>query len=170
MISKADNTDLKKALEAHLGETEGQVERIEKVFKLVDVPARGKKCEAIEGIIDEAKEHMSEIEDERVLDAGIISSAQAVEHYEISRYGTLIAWAKELDHNNVVGLLTANLRQEKAADKKLNGLAEGGVNRRATGRTVSRAPARRAAASSATVKRKTGSAKRRTAKKKHPRR
>jgi hypothetical protein len=95
-----------------------------------------------------------------VLDAAIVGSAQAVEHYEISRYGTLIAWARELGHENVVSLLNANLKEEKAADKKLNSLAEGGVNRRATGRTAAKSPARRAAASSATVKRKTSPAKR----------
>jgi len=101
------------------------------------------------------------VDDKKVLDAAIIGSAQAVEHYEISRYGTLIAWAEELGHRNVVSLLKANLKEEKAADKKLNGLAQGGVNRRASGQTGSRSPTRRAAVSSATIKRKTGSAKRR---------
>ena len=89
MVKKAKSGELKKALETHRQETEGQVERLDQAFKMLDVPARGKKCEAIEGIIDEAKEHMEEIEDEQVLDAGMISSAQAVEHYEICRYGTL---------------------------------------------------------------------------------
>ena len=101
MVKKANEPDLKEALETHRKETEGQVERLEKVFKLLDVPARGKKCEAIEGIISEAKEHMEEIENEKVLDAGMISSAQAVEHYEICRYGTLIEWAKDLGHDGV---------------------------------------------------------------------
>jgi len=129
MISKADNADLKKALETHLGETEGQVERIEKVFKLVEVPARGKKCDAIEGIIDEAKEHMSEIKDERVLDAGIISSAQAVEHYEICRYGTLIEWANDLGHSEAAKLLEQNLKEERHADTLLTEIARGSVNK-----------------------------------------
>ena len=80
MVKKAKGGELKKALETHRQETEGQVERLDQVFKMLDVPARGKKCDAIEGIIDEAKEHMDEIEDEQVLDAGMISSAQAVEH------------------------------------------------------------------------------------------
>jgi ferritin-like metal-binding protein YciE len=112
-------------------------------------------------LINEANEVAGEVDDKKVLDAAIIGSAQAVEHYEISRYGTLIAWAGELGHDNVVSLLNANLKEEKAADRKLNTLAEGKVNRRATGRPASRAPARRAAASSATVKRKSGTAKRR---------
>ena len=128
-------------------------------------------CPAIDGLIKEADEVAGEVDDKKVLDAAIIGSAQAVEHYEISRYGTLIAWAEELGHDNVVNLLAANLKQEKAADKKLSTLAEGGVNRRATGRSVTKSPARRAAASSATVKRKTGAAKRRApAKKKAARR
>jgi ferritin-like metal-binding protein YciE len=131
MISKADNADLKKALETHLGETEGQVDRLEKVFKLVDVPARGKKCDAIEGIIDEAKEHMSEIKDERVLDAGIISSAQAVEHYEICRYGTLVEWARNLGHSEAAKLLEKNLEEEHHADTLLTEIARGSVNKEA---------------------------------------
>ena len=115
---------------------------------------------AIDGLIKEADEVAGEVEDKKVLDAAIIGSAQAVEHYEMSRYGTLIAWAKELGHGNVVSLLKANLKEEKAADKKLNGLAEGGVDRRASGRTATKTPARRAAVSSGTVRRKTSSAKR----------
>lgn len=129
MVSKADNAELKKALETHKAETEGQVDRLEKVFKLIDVPARGKKCEAIEGIIGEAKEHMGEIEDERVLDAGIISSAQAVEHYEICRYGTLVEWASDLGYADAARLLKQNLDEEHHADSLLTEIARGGVNR-----------------------------------------
>jgi ferritin-like metal-binding protein YciE len=129
MINKADNVELKKALETHKAETDGQVDRLEKVFKLIDVPARGKKCEAIEGIIGEAKEHMSEIEDERVLDAGIISSAQAVEHYEICRYGTLVEWAKDLGHSDAATLLQQNLEEGHNADTLLTEIARGSVNR-----------------------------------------
>ena len=106
---KANGKDLKKALETHRQETEGQVERLDQVFKMLEVPARGKKCEAIEGIIDEAKEHIEEIEDAQVLDAGMISSAQAVEHYEICRYGTLIAWASDLGHKDAINLLRAGM-------------------------------------------------------------
>ena len=129
MVSKADNAELKKALETHKAETEGQVDRLEKVFKLIDVPARGKKCEAIEGIIGEAKEHMGEIEDERVLDAGIISSAQAVEHYEICRYGTLVEWANDLGYADAAKLLKQNLDEEHHADSLLTEIARGDVNR-----------------------------------------
>jgi ferritin-like metal-binding protein YciE len=131
MVKKANGPELKEALETHRKETEGQVERLDKVFKLLDVPARGKKCEAIEGIIDEAKEHMDEIEDEQVLDAGMISSAQAVEHYEICRYGTLIEWAKDLGHKEAVNLLQENLEEEKNADKLLSRVARSSSNRKA---------------------------------------
>ena len=116
MVKKAKGPELKEALETHRQETEGQVERLDKVFKMLDVPARGKKCEAIEGIIGEAKEHMDEIEDGPVLDAGMIGSAQAVEHYEICRYGTLIEWARDLGHDNAIELLQQNLDEEKNAD------------------------------------------------------
>src|SRR6476659_8787526 len=125
MAKKAKEPELKKALETHRKETEGQVERLDQVFKLLDQPARGKKCEAIEGIIAEAKEHMEEIENDQVLDAGMISSAQAVEHYEICRYGTLIEWAKDLGHNNAIKLLQQNLDEEKNADRLLTRIAKG---------------------------------------------
>lgn len=129
MINKADDAQLKRALTTHAKETEGQVTRLEKAFKLLDVPARGKKCDAIEGIIDEAKEHMDEIKDERVLDAGIISSAQAVEHYEICRYGTLVEWAKDLGHKEVAELLEETLKEEHHADELLTQVARGSVNK-----------------------------------------
>jgi ferritin-like metal-binding protein YciE len=109
----------------------GQIGRLEEAFKLVDTPARGKKCDAIEGILAEAKEQMEEIEDEHVLDAGMIGSAQAVEHYEITRYGTLIAWAKQLGHANVANLLEENLKQEKHADELLTQIAKSSANRKA---------------------------------------
>jgi ferritin-like metal-binding protein YciE len=131
MVKKANGAELKDALETHRQETEGQVERIDKVFKLLNVPARGKKCDAIEGIIDEAKEHMEEIENEQVLDAGMISSAQAVEHYEICRYGTLIEWAKDLGLDDAVALLQQNLDEEKNADKLLSKIARSSSNQKA---------------------------------------
>lgn len=158
LIDKATNRELGAGLRAHLRETENQVARLEQVFERIGQTPKGVDCPAIDGLIKEADEVAGEVEDKKVLDAAIIGSAQAVEHYEMSRYGTLIAWARELGHDNVVSLLNANLKEEKAADKKLNALAEGGVNRRATGR-----PARRAAASSTAIKRKTGAAKRRAA-------
>jgi ferritin-like metal-binding protein YciE len=160
LIEKATNRELSAGLRNHLRETENQVARLQQVFERLDHTPKGVDCPAIDGLIKEAEEVAGEVDDKKVLDAAIIGSAQAVEHYEIARYGTLIAWADELGHLNVVSLLKANLREEKAADKKLIGLAEGGVNRRASGRTASRSPARRAAASIAT-RRKTGSAKRR---------
>jgi ferritin-like metal-binding protein YciE len=131
MVKKAGAPELKKALETHRQETEGQIARLEEVFKLVDAPARGKRCDAIEGILAEAKEQMNEIEDDSVLDAGMIGSAQAVEHYEITRYGTLIAWAKQLGHGNAVKLLEQNLKQEKHADELLTQIAESSANRKA---------------------------------------
>jgi ferritin-like metal-binding protein YciE len=131
MVKKAGNRKLKEALETHRQETEGQVDRLEQVFKMMDVPARGKKCEAIEGILAEAKEHMDDIEEPQVLDAGMIGSAQAVEHYEITRYGTLIAWAKQLGREDAIPLLEANLEEEKHADALLSEIAEASVNQRA---------------------------------------
>ena len=131
MVKKANGPELKKALETHRQETEGQVERLDQVFKLLNEPARGKKCEAIEGIIAEAKEHMEEIENNQVLDAGMISSAQAVEHYEICRYGTLIEWASDLGKSDAIKLLQQNLDEEKNADKLLSQIAKSSSNRRA---------------------------------------
>jgi ferritin-like metal-binding protein YciE len=175
MIEKATNRELSAGLRSHLRETEGQVRRLEQVFERLDKTPKGVDCPAIDGLIKESDEVAGEVDDKKVLDAAIIGSAQAIEHYEIARYGTLIAWARELGYNNVVPLLNANLKEEKAADKKLNTLAMGGgVNRRATGRTTrvgsttrsrstTRAPARRAAATTATPKRKMGAASRRRA-------
>jgi ferritin-like metal-binding protein YciE len=171
MIDKATNRELAAGLRNHLRETEAQVERLEDVFAKLGKDPKGVDCPAIDGLIKEADEVAGEVEDKKVLDAAIIGSAQAVEHYEISRYGTLIAWAKELGHDNVVSLLAANLREEKAADRKLNTLAEGKVNRRASGRgtsgrsTARKAPIKRAAARSSTTKRKTGPARKTRAKK-----
>ena len=131
MVKKAGDKKLKDALETHRQETEGQIDRLEQVFKIMDVPARGKKCQAIEGIIAEAKEHMEDIEDPEVLDAGMIGSAQAVEHYEITRYGTLIAWAKQIGRDDAIELLEANLEEEKNADLLLSQIAEDAVNEKA---------------------------------------
>jgi ferritin-like metal-binding protein YciE len=131
MVKKAGAKQLKDALETHRKETESQVDRLEQVFKLFDVSPRGKKCEAIEGIIAEAKAHMEDIEDPEVLDAGMIGSAQAVEHYEITRYGTLIAWAKQLGRDDAIRLLQTNLDEEKHADELLSEIAEATVNQEA---------------------------------------
>jgi ferritin-like metal-binding protein YciE len=165
MIEKATNRELSAGLRSHLKETEGQVKRLERVFESLGKEPKGVDCPAIDGLIKEADEVAGEVDDSKVLDAAILGSAQAVEHYEMSRYGTLIAWAKELGHDNVVSLLNANLKEEKAADKKLTALAEGKVNRRASGKTAGKRPLKRAAARSGTTKRKTGSTKRKTARK-----
>ena len=166
LIDRATSRELAAGLRNHLRETEIQVTRLEQVFEKLGRTPRGVDCPAIDGLIKEADEVAGEVDDTKVLDAAIIGSAQAVEHYEISRDGTLIAWAQELGHDGIVRLLNANLKEEKAADKKLSSMAEGGVNRRATGRTASRTPARRAAASSSAVRRKTGPIKKRPAKNK----
>ena len=157
MIDKATNRELAAGLRTHLRETENQVARLDKVFENLGETPKGTTCPAIDGLIREADEVAGEVEDKKVLDAAIIGSAQAIEHYEISRYGTLIAWAQELGHDNVVGLLNSNLKEEKATDKKLNMLAEGDLNRRAAGR---RATGRRAAARASGPARRTGTAKR----------
>lgn len=131
LVSKAGDKKLKDALETHRQETEGHVDRLEQVFGLMDVPARGKRCDAIEGILAEAKTHMGDIEDQDVLDAGMIGSAQAVEHYEITRYGTLIAWAKQMGRDDAIELLEANLEEERRADELLTEIAHSVVNRKA---------------------------------------
>ena len=126
MAKKATTEELAEAFTSHARETEGHVQRLEKVFEMLDKTARGKKCEALEGLSAEGDHVMEEAEDDSVLDAGLIASAQAVEHYEIARYGTLIAWAKQLDMRDAAGLLAETLEEEKAADEKLNGIAESG--------------------------------------------
>ena len=132
LIDKATNRDLTKGLSDHLEEKKKQVGRLDQVFKKLGQEPKGVKCPAIDGLIAEADEVAGEVADKQVLDATIVGSAQAVEHYEIARYGTLIAWADELGHDDVVRLLTTNLNEEKAADKKLSTVAlRKGVNRRA---------------------------------------
>ena len=132
MIKLATSRDLSSGLTAHKGETEKQIGRLEQVFKLLGKEPKGVTCPAIDGILKEAKELTGEIEDKQVLDAGIVAAAQAVEHYEITRYGTLIAWANEMGRDDISRLLTTNLNEEKAADKKLTTVAESrGVNRKA---------------------------------------
>ncbi|MGN6536724.1 MAG: YciE/YciF ferroxidase family protein [Mesorhizobium sp.] len=131
MIEKATAPDLKAGFEKHLEETEGHVARVEKVFDMHGVEAREVDCPAIDGILEEADEVSGEVEDKQVLDAALIASAQAVEHYEITRYGTLIAWAKQLGREDCASVLAQNLKEEEATDKKLSALAETRVNREA---------------------------------------
>jgi ferritin-like metal-binding protein YciE len=132
MIEKATDRDLAAGLKSHLEETRQQVGRLDQVFKKLGEEPKGVDCPAIDGIIEEAEDVAGEVEDKHVLDAAIVGAAQAVEHYEIARYGTLIAWASELGHDDIIRLLTSNLNEEKAADKKLTSIAEQrGVNRKA---------------------------------------
>lgn len=128
MAKAAHSDELQAAFEKHEGETEGQVERLERVFELIAQPAKGKTCDAINGIIDESKEVMKEFKGSAALDAGLLASAQAVEHYEISRYGTLKAWAEQLGLSEAVSLLDETLEEEKKTDEALTGLAEAAVN------------------------------------------
>ena len=128
MIDKAADGELKRGLKQHLRETQEQVKRLEQVFKNHDEEPSGTKCPAIDGIIEEGSDLMGEVEDPAVLNVGIIAAAQAVEHYEITRYGALIAWAKQLGHRPDATILARNLSEEKATDKKLTALAEKRVN------------------------------------------
>ena len=131
MAQKAGQAELRQAFEKHLTETQNQIARLEQVFKMHGVPAKGANCPAIDGIIEEAEELISDVSDPEVLDAGLISSAQAVEHYEITRYGTLSAFARRLGRDDCSRLLEQTLAEEKATDKKLTELAERKVNQRA---------------------------------------
>jgi ferritin-like metal-binding protein YciE len=131
MIENATEPQLKQGLKAHLGETHGHVKRLEQVFQMLGQKAKSVDCPAIDGIIKDAGHVTSEVDDKDVLDAAIIASGQAVEHYEITRYGSLIAWAKRLGRNDVAKVLEETLTEEKAADKKLMTIAEGKINLRA---------------------------------------
>jgi ferritin-like metal-binding protein YciE len=128
MIDKASDQELRNGFEKHLQETEVQIERLEQVFKLHGVNAAGVNCPAIDGILEEADEVSGEVDDDQVLDAALIAAGQAVEHYEITRYGTLVAWAKQLGRNDCAALLEQNLQEELKTDKALTALAESHVN------------------------------------------
>jgi len=131
MIEKATDQSLKNGFETHLSETENQIVRLEKVFQMHGVEAKGVDCPAIDGILEEASDVAGDVDDKEVLDAALIAAAQAVEHYEITRYGTLIAWAKKLGRDDWASVLQQNLDEEKATDKKLNDLALRSVNQKA---------------------------------------
>jgi ferritin-like metal-binding protein YciE len=131
MIEKATDAQLKQAFQSHLADTKNQVKRVEQVFQMHGVEAKGIDCPAIDGIIEEADDVAGEIADKEVLNAALAGAAQAVEHYEIARYGTLIAWAKQLGRNDCASVLQKNLDEEKAADKKLTAIAEARLNFRA---------------------------------------
>jgi ferritin-like metal-binding protein YciE len=128
MIEKASNPQLKQGFQTHLRETENHVKRLDQVFGLLGKQAQGVDCPAIDGIIEEAEDVAGEVQDKTVLDAALIAAAQAVEHYEMTRYGALIAWASELGRGDCIPLFKANFAEEKATDQKLTALAERRVN------------------------------------------
>jgi ferritin-like metal-binding protein YciE len=131
MAKKASSEELATAIQNHFEETQEHVTRLEQIFQLLNKEPRGKKCPAMDGLVEEGKEIIEEAEDENALDAGMLAAAQAVEHYEISRYGTMIAWAEELGLRDAAQLLKATLKEEKNADKLLSELAESKLNREA---------------------------------------
>jgi len=131
MIDKATNKELRTGFEQHLDQTKNHVKRVEEVFRMHGVQPATVDCPAIDGILDEAEDVSSEVEDKSVLDAALIAAAQAVEHYEMTRYGTLIAWAKRLGRSDCADVLKRNLEEERTADKKLTDIAEASVNRMA---------------------------------------
>jgi ferritin-like metal-binding protein YciE len=131
MIDKAADPQLKQAFQTHLTETQGQIKRLEQVFQMHGQPVKGVTCAAMDGIIEEAQEIMGDADDDEVRDAAMLAAAQAVEHYEITRYGTLIAYAQQLGRSDCASVLQQNLDEEKATDRKLTALAESKVNRKA---------------------------------------
>ncbi len=129
MISKVSDPQLKQGFEMHLEQTKNHVKRVEQVFQMHGQPAKAVTCPAIDGIITEAEEILSDASDSEVRDAAALASAQAVEHYEITRYGTLVAWARQLGRSDCASVLEQNLMEEKATDQKLTQIAEQRVNR-----------------------------------------
>lgn len=146
MAKAASHPQLKQAFELHLEQTRGQIERLDQVFETLDLAKRGKKCEAMEGLLEEARATMEEVEDATVLDVGMIINAQKVEHYEIAGYGSLVALAKQLGHGEVATLLETTLTEEKETDQKLtevalriaNPASAGGPDTMGTGRGKAR--------------------------------
>ena len=128
LAKAASSPQLRKAFETHREETQGQIERLEQVFESLEEKVRGKHCDGIAGIIEEGKSVMEEDFDETTMDACLIASGQRAEHYEMAAYGTLVAWAKAMGHDEAAVLLQQTLDEEKAADEKLTALAEGGIN------------------------------------------
>jgi ferritin-like metal-binding protein YciE len=134
MVAKASDAELKRGFRKHLSETKGQIKRLERVFKLIKREPEGTRCPAIDGIIEEANDIAGDVEDKMVLNAALIAAAQAVEHYEMTRYGALVAWARVLGRADIARLLAQNLKEEKATDKKLSGIAKRKINRKAAAR------------------------------------
>ena len=145
MIAKASDAELKKGFSMHLKQTKGQIKRLDRAFKALKQSPKGTQCPAIDGIIAEAEEIAGEVDDKMVLNAALIAAAQAVEHYEMTRYGTLVAWAKLLGHASVAKLLAMNLKEEKATDKKLNGIAIRKINKKALARQKTQSKRRKGA-------------------------
>jgi len=135
LAKAASSPRLRQAFESHLKETEGHIERLEQVFGSLDEKVRGKHCDGIAGIIEEGKSIMEEDFDDTTMDACLIAAGQRAEHYEMAAYGTLISWAQAMGHSEAAKLLQQTLDEEKAADKKLSGLAEGGINQSAADAT-----------------------------------
>ena len=131
MMEQATDPQLKQAFQTHLGETQQQIQMVEQVFRMHGQDPKGVTCPAIDGIIDEAQDIAGDIEDPQVLDAALLAAAQAVEHYEITRYGTLVAWAKQLGRDDCASVLHQILDQEKATDQKLSRIAESKINTQA---------------------------------------
>jgi ferritin-like metal-binding protein YciE len=131
MVEKATDPQLKQGFQTHLTETQNQIKRLEQVFEMHGKKPKGVDCPTIDGLIKEANEITGDVADKQVLDAALIASAQAVEHYEITRYGTLIAWAEQLGRRDCAQVLQQNLDEEKATDKKLTTMAESKINRKA---------------------------------------
>ncbi len=131
MAKAADSPELARAFETHLQETKEHIVRLEKVFEILGKKAVGEKCPAIDGILTEGEEMMKEIKDPDTRDAAMIADAQSVEHYEITRYGTLVSWGELLGNKDAVKLLSATLKEEHSADSKLNKLAESKLNKQA---------------------------------------
>jgi ferritin-like metal-binding protein YciE len=131
MIEQASDPELKQAFQRHLGETRSHTRRLERVFQTHGATPKAIDCPAIDGTVEEAQDVASEVENQQVMDAALVAAAQAVEHYKIARYGTLIAWAKQLGRNDCANLLERTLMEEKSADQKLTSLAELYINRKA---------------------------------------
>ncbi|MDM1048651.1 ferritin-like domain-containing protein [Sphingobacterium hotanense] len=130
LVSTAEGEELKNAFKEHLQETEGQIDKLKQVFQLLDLPARGKKCKAMEGLLNEADEIMSEFEGSEALDAALVAAAQKVEHYEIATYGSLATYAKLMQHDDVAAIFAEILEQEKNADEKLTQVAMSKANKK----------------------------------------
>jgi ferritin-like metal-binding protein YciE len=152
MVKKSTAGELKEAFEEHLRQTEQHVERLEQVFELMEMPARGKKCKGMQNLIAEGDEMISEAEDDSTRDALLIAAAQKVEHYEIAGYGTVRTWASLLGKDDVAGILEETLDEEKDADQKLTTIAESFVNQSAAEETEEPAGSRRGGRAASTMR------------------